>query len=65
MDKKYIDVLWIKAHPRYAYSAGQKGIVIAEAAPELIRDGFVIPLNEKEQFSKSSPEKKKGRPKAK
>jgi len=65
MEKKYIDVLWIKAHPRYAYSAGQEGIVKAEAAPELIRGRYVIPLNKEEETPEKLPEKKKGRPKTK
>jgi hypothetical protein len=44
MEKKYVRVLWIKAHHRYAYSAGNHGIVDAAFASDLIKGGYIIPL---------------------
>lgn len=41
---KFIKVYWIKAHFKYAYSAGNNGVVDADAAPALIKGGFIMPL---------------------
>lgn len=41
-EKKYVKVLWLRAHFRYAYSAGDHGSVNAEDALELIKKGYVM-----------------------
>jgi hypothetical protein len=46
MEKGFIPVLWVKAHPKYSYSAGQEGIVKADMVPDLIKDGYIIPVPE-------------------
>jgi hypothetical protein len=44
MERKFVRVLWIKAHFRYAYSAGDNGYIDASAASDLIKGGYIIPL---------------------
>jgi hypothetical protein len=43
---KFINVYWIKAHWRYAYNAGDNGVVDADVASSLIKGGFIMPLPE-------------------
>lgn len=47
-------MFWVKAHPKYAYSAGQEGIIKADRAPQLIMGGYVIPVTE-EKAKKINP----------
>lgn len=49
MEKGFIPVLWVKAHIKYAYSAGQEGIVRSERLPDLIKGGYVVPLPEEKK----------------
>jgi hypothetical protein len=49
MEKGYIPVLWVKAHSKYAYSAGQEGIVKADQVPDLIKGGYLIPVTETQE----------------
>lgn len=39
-----IKVKWVKAHPKYAYVAGDTGYVRADVVEELVSKGYVIPL---------------------
>lgn len=48
MEDKFVKVLWIKAHPKYAYSAGNTGLVMADRAPQLVKEGYVIPVPDAE-----------------
>lgn len=41
---KYVKVLWLKSHWDYAYSAGDNGIVDANRAPVLLKEGYIIPV---------------------
>lgn len=45
---KFINVYWLKAHFKYAYSAGDHGMVDANAAPALIKGGYIMPLPDTE-----------------
>jgi hypothetical protein len=38
---KYIEVKFLKAHPKYAYSAGNSGVIDIRVAYKLVRRGFV------------------------
>jgi hypothetical protein len=46
---KLIKVYWVKAHFKYAYNAGNNGVVDADVAPELIRGGYIIPVPDTEE----------------
>jgi len=48
MEEKFVRVLWIKAHHNYAYSAGNTGHVKAEDLEKLLKDGYVVPLQDEE-----------------
>jgi hypothetical protein len=49
MERKFIKVLWLKAHFKYAYNTGDNGYVDAEKAPALMREGFIMPIPETEE----------------
>lgn len=40
-ESEYIPVTWVKFHPKYAYSPGNKGIVHPDRIMELIEGGYV------------------------
>jgi hypothetical protein len=51
---EYIKVKWIKAHPAFAYSAGNIGSVTDKNAAMLLNGGFIIILPEEEE-EKTNP----------
>ena len=48
MGKKFIKVLWLKAHHKYAYSKGDLGSVDADLALTLMNEGYIMPVPETE-----------------
>jgi hypothetical protein len=61
---KYIKVKFIKAAPKFAYTAGDVGMIDADRAPDLVKGGYVIPLpDEYEPVKNPLPEDLPGRDK--
>ncbi len=56
MKKNYVNVLWVKAHPKYAYNKGDRGIVLADRAPSLLKEGFIIPVPDEDENKNTLPE---------
>jgi hypothetical protein len=48
MGHKFIKVLWLKAHHKFAYSKGDHGVVDADLAPGLMNDGYIMPVPDTE-----------------
>lgn len=48
MANKFVKVFWLKAHFKYAYSAGDHGVVDADLAPGLMKAGYIIPIPDTE-----------------
>jgi hypothetical protein len=42
--EKFVKVIWLKSHHKYAYNTGDNGSVDAEKAPELIKGGYIMPV---------------------
>ncbi|MZP67224.1 MAG: hypothetical protein GT597_13885 [Bacteroidales bacterium] len=64
MKEKYVRVKFIKAAYGYAYSAGDTGIVEADKAPALIREGCIQVLpDEDDELDNTLPEDLPGRDK--
>jgi hypothetical protein len=45
---KFINVIWLKSHPLYAYNKDDKGIIDAEKAPALMASGYILPVPDTE-----------------
>jgi hypothetical protein len=43
-----VKVKWLKAHPKFAYVAGDVGYVTPEWAEKLLPEGYIIPIPEAE-----------------
>jgi len=64
MEKGYVKVKFLRAAPKYAYSAGDIGIVSADKAPGLLSGGYIIILPEEDdQKENLLPEDLPGRDK--
>jgi hypothetical protein len=48
MGNKFIKVLWLKPHYKYAYNKGDNGVVDADLAPGLMAEGFILPVPDTE-----------------
>lgn len=49
MEKKFVNVKFLKPAPGFAYKEGDTGIVLAEKAPELLKFGYIIIIPETER----------------
>lgn len=45
---KFINVIWLKPHPLFAYNKDDKGIIDSEKAPGLLAAGYILPIPDTE-----------------